>query len=560
MSHFVRIKHTIRLTAILLLTLYFGIILALNIPFVQRKLSVIASNELSQLFHTEVSIGNIDLGLLNRIIISDLRVKDQAGADLLYIPRFSAKIDVPALSQQKVRVNSVQLFGLEARLQKTSPTSEPNFQFIIDALASKDTVKKEKNIDLRINSILIRRGHIAYDVLTAPTTPGKFNASHLNINEFSAMLSLKALTSDSLNAHIRRMSFTEHSGFHLKQLSVGVMANRHYLRTMKFTLELPNSTLKIDTLAAQFTDMSQLTSLSDTLTYRGRLHADVALSDLQAFVPAFHEVTSPFQVGMAFYGKGKQISLSKLRITTPGEGLDIDINGQMDGSDPTREPHFYSEIAKAEIGSEGIGWILRNFTGKTDIPPVLKNIKFIRFNGKISGIPSQLTMHGEIHSDVGAIHTNVTMHKNPQTQIRNFSGHVASDSLQLGKLLGKEEILGNTSFDLNLNGLKYQNGHASSYIKGHISTLEYKQYAYKDISLDGEYNPGGFNGRLYMDDENGSIHIDGSFLTEKKSPDFNLKATVRNFRPHDLHLTEKYENTGISLNINADFTGHNIVP
>ena len=206
------------------------------------------------------------------------------------------------------------------------------------------------------------------------------------------MLSLKALTSDSINAHIRRMSFTEHSGFQLKQLSVGVMANRHSLRTMKFTLELPNSTLKVDTLAAKFTDLSQLTSLSDTLTYRGRLHADVALADLQAFVPAFHEVTSPFQFGMAFQGKGKQVSLSRLRITTPGEGLNIDINGQMDGSDPTREPRFYSEIAKAEIGSEGIEWILRNFTGKTDMPPVLKNIEFIRFNGKVSGVPSQLTM------------------------------------------------------------------------------------------------------------------------------------------------------------------------
>lgn len=558
MSHFVRIKHTIRFTAILLLTLYFGVILALNIPFVQRKLSIIASNELSKLFRTEVSIGNIDLGLLNRVIISDLQVKDQAGADLLLIPRFSAKIDIPALSQQKIRINSVQLFGLEARLQKTSPTSKPNFQFIIDALASKDTVKKENKIDLRINSILIRRGHVSYDVLTAPPTPGKFNANHLNISDLSAMLSLKALTSDSINAHIRRMSFTEHSGFQLKQLSVGVMANRHILRTMKFTLELPNSTLKVDTLAAKFTDLSQLTSLSDTLTYRGRLHADVALADLQAFVPAFHEVTSPFQFGMAFHGKGKQVSLSRLRITTPGEGLNIDINGQMDGSDPTREPRFYSEIAKAEIGSEGIEWILRNFTGKTDMPPVLKNIEFIRFNGKVSGVPSQLTMHGDIRSGVGAIQANVTMHKNPQTQTRNFSGHVASDSLQLGKLLGKEELLGSTAFDLNLNGLKYQNGRASSYIKGKIATLEYKQYAYKDITLDGEYNPGGFNGRLYMDDENGSIHIDGSFLTEKKSPDFNLKATVRNFRPNNLHLTEKYENTGISLNLNADFTGHNI--
>ena len=558
MSHFVRIKHTIRITAILLLTLYFGIILALNIPFVQRKLSVIASNELSKLFQTEVSVGNIDLGLLNRIIIQDLEVKDQLGGDLLHISRFSAKIDLPALSQQKIRINSVQLFKLDAKLQKTAPTSTPNFQFIIDALASKDTVKKEKHIDLRINSILIQRGHITYDVLTAPTTPGKFNVNHLDIDELSAMLSLKALTSDSLNAHIRRMSFTEHSGFRLKQLSVGVMANHQGLRTMKFTVELPNSTLKVDTLMARFTDMSQLKSLSDTLMFRGRLQANVALTDLKAFVPAFKESTNPFLLGIAFHGKGKHLSLSKFRLQTPGNGLNIDINGWMDASDSIQGPRFQSEIADIEISSEGISWLLQNFAGKKELPPVLRNAEFIRFNGKISGIPSRLTMHGDLRSGVGAIQTNVTMQKDERTNARSYSGQVSSDSLQLGKLLGKEDLLGKVAFNLSLNGLNYQNGKVNSYIKGIIPTLEYKQYAYRDITLDGEYNPGGFNGRLYLDDENGSIHIDGSFLTEKKSPDFNLKATVRNFRPYDLHLTPKYENTGISLNLNADFTGHNI--
>lgn len=558
MSHFVRIKHTIRVTAILLLTLYFGIILALNMPIVQRKLSVIASNELSKLFHTEVSVGNIDLGLLNRIIISDLHVNDQSGDLLLHVSRFSAKVDIPALTKQKIRISSVQLFGLEAKLHKASPESVPNFQFIIDALASKDTVKKEKNTDLRINSILIRRGHLTYDVQTAPRTPGKFNANHLDISGLSAMFSLKALTQDSLNAHIRRMSFTEHSGFRLNQLSVGVMANQHGLNTMKFIAELPNSTLKIDTLTAKFTRMEQLGTLSDTLVYRGHLHANIALADLQAFVPAFREVKSPIQMGMAFHGKGKQVALTRLRITTPEKELGIDINGRLDASDPAKEPHFYSQITEAEIGAEGITWLFHNLMAKKEVPPVLKNAGFIHFDGEISGVPSQLTMHGNIHSAVGDIQTNVTMHKNVQTKMRNFSGQIASDSLQLGKLLGKEDQLGKTAFNLTLNGLKYQNGKASSYIKGNISTLEYKQYAYKDITLDGEYNPGGFNGRLYLDDANGSVHIDGSFLTDKQIPDFNLKATVRNFRPYDLHLTKKYENTGISLNLNADFSGHNI--
>ena len=38
-----------------------------------------------------------------------------------------------------------------------------------------------------------------------------------------------------------------------------------------------------------------------------------------------------------------------------------------------------------------------------------------------------------------------------------------------------------------------------------------------------------------MDDANGSVQIDGNFNVAKTIPDFNLKASVKNLRPHDLH-------------------------
>lgn len=64
--------------------------------------------------------------------------------------------------------------------------------------------------------MLIRRGQIYYDLLSAAQTPGRFNTKHLGIQNLSATLSLKALTPDSLNAQIKRLSFNEQSGFKLK--------------------------------------------------------------------------------------------------------------------------------------------------------------------------------------------------------------------------------------------------------------------------------------------------------------------------------------------------------
>ena len=180
MRKIIHIKHIVRSTIILILVCYFGLIAILNLSFVQKQLSALVSDELSQLMHTEVSIGNIDLGLLNRIIIQNVTLKDQENNELLKVSRLSAKIEITPLFHGQVRISSVQLFGLHARLNRKTPESPTNFQFVVDAFAPKDTIEKPKPpIDLRINAVLIRRGQIYYDVLSEPETPNRFNAKHI---------------------------------------------------------------------------------------------------------------------------------------------------------------------------------------------------------------------------------------------------------------------------------------------------------------------------------------------------------------------------------------------
>ena len=206
------LKYTVRILLGTLIGVYLGIIVLLNIPYVQGKLSVFVTKELKNILNTEVSVGRIDMGLLNRIIVEDVLLHDRKNQEMLKVARLSAKFDLLPLLNGKVTISSVQLFGFTVNLNRETPESAPNFQFVLDAFASKDTVKTKSNLDLRINSVLIRRGRVTYDILSEPETPGKFNAHHLSVKNLAATLSLKALRSDSLNAAIRRVSFDEQCG------------------------------------------------------------------------------------------------------------------------------------------------------------------------------------------------------------------------------------------------------------------------------------------------------------------------------------------------------------
>ena len=134
----------------------------------------------------------------------------------------------------------------------------------LDAFASKDTVKKENSLDLRINSILIRRGRMSYHVLSEEETPGKFNAKHIQLQNIIANISLKALSKDSLNLGIKRLSLDEKaSGFSLKKMSLKLVANNKQTNIDNFTIELPETSLKLDTIHLEYDSLKALTVLQN---------------------------------------------------------------------------------------------------------------------------------------------------------------------------------------------------------------------------------------------------------------------------------------------------------
>ena len=317
MSKATRIKQIIRITVISVLTLYFGLIALISLPTVQHRISTYAARELSRLTQSEVRIGNVDLGLLNRVVIQNVQIKDRQGKDMLGISRFSVKLDIPALFQNKIRIHSIQLFGLDARLRRTTPDAPLNCQFLIDTFASKDTTKKENNLDLRINSILIRRGQVHYDVLSEPVTPRKFNFHHIGIRELSATISLKTFQKDSLNAQIRRMSFNEQSGFRLKRFMLKATANPKGIYLHELTLNLPSTSLCIDTLSASGDVTSPHFLSEEETTYLGRLHASVTPADLSAFVPALEHFQDSLHMDLDFHGRGQQLRCTRFYLSSP---------------------------------------------------------------------------------------------------------------------------------------------------------------------------------------------------------------------------------------------------
>ena len=171
----------------------------LHVPAVQRGVTFLISEALKDILHTELSIGRVDLGYFNRIILDDVRIKDQKKKDLLKAARLSAKIELTSLLHGKISISNVQLYGFDIHLYQRTQKEKPNFQFLIDTFAKKDSLPSNPN--LRINSVLVRRGKLSWHRYDKSPTPGRFNPDHIVLDKIR--LSRQSLTEEEVEFTIR---------------------------------------------------------------------------------------------------------------------------------------------------------------------------------------------------------------------------------------------------------------------------------------------------------------------------------------------------------------------
>ncbi|MBQ8672572.1 MAG: translocation/assembly module TamB [Bacteroides sp.] len=539
--------------------LYAGVIILLRVPAIQRDTASLVARELATVLGSDLSVGRIDVGLLNRIIIDDLLLYDRSGKEMLKVARLSAKFDILPLFEGRISISNVQLFGFNVCIEKETPSSPPNFQFVVDALASKDTLSQGNNLDLRINSLLIRRGRLSYDVHSEQETPGRFNTSHIRLQNIAASISLKALKNDSVNMAIKRMSAEElQSGFELKQLKMKLIGNNRQLRVDNFHLVLPKSVLEIEEAGMRYDSLPVLTGADGDLAYSLQmLPSRITLKDISPFLPSLSFFEEQLDVEMTLKGNRETMECSRFSVVN---GNDLTLHGTASLSELTSSegPFISGHLSRLYANHDGMAFLFHNLKGsQATVPPLLQRMGSILFHGNLTGQFNDFKAHGDVRTRQGSVSTDIQITANRGHDFWSYRGDVRTTDFQLGELLAADKI-GKVSLGLHLHGHHYQQKQPHIFLKGEVPLLEYSDYTYQDITLDGEYRQGGFEGMLKLEDSNADISLNGSINTTSTPPTFNFMAAINHFRPNDLHLTSNHEDTEVSMKIKADFTGASI--
>lgn len=320
-----RIKRFFNVSIWLVCGFVISLAILTHTPSVQSFIGKKVAEAVGDKLGTKVKIGRVDIGFLNRLIIDNVVIYDKEQVDMLKAGRISAKFDIIDLSRGRITITSAQLFALQARLYKSAPDKQPNFQFVLDSLASKDTETKS-TLDLAIKSLVIRNGHVIYDEKYVARTQ-LFSPSHININKISTHIMLNKLSNDSLNIYTKKFSCVEQSGLAINDFTFSLVANRSHAALREFMLETPQSKIMIPELDLAY-QCNEQGMIPSSLEYQGGLSGTITPSDFTPLAALLKDFSRPLSLRGALSGTSSSLKLKSIAIHQ-GNDVSLEARGEL---------------------------------------------------------------------------------------------------------------------------------------------------------------------------------------------------------------------------------------
>ena len=510
-------------------SLYLLIAVMVHIPYVQQSLASGVASVISSKLNTRVEIGRVDLGFLNRLVIDNTTIYDQGGKPMVRAARLAVRIDLLQLVEGRIRISSAQVFSTHFTLYRANAASAPNFQFALDALASKDSTKAKTPLDLSVNSFIMRHCSVKYDQLDRPHTPGRFNPAHLHITNIGTYIRLNALTDDSLNVALNTLSATEQSGVKVDAMSLSLVAGGSECRLRDLSLRLPHSHIAIADITARYRRLADGKVDMGSLRYSALVKsASITPSDLSPVVPQLADYRNPLQLRLSASGTAKRVNVNRLQITSPSGELSASADGWYEAS----KPHASWSVNIHDLHSS---------------LKILQPLSYVRLRGSASCTTSGvITTAAVVNTDAGSADVNMTLSAN-----RHFSGTLAASDIALGTLLN-DSRLGDVSASLSLSGSLPKGKRPTVTAEGEVSKFAYNGYTYSNININGSYADNTVKGSLIIDDPNISLVAQGEYADLGKGKQLVVEAQLDHFRPSVTRLTDKWGDAVFSSSITAD--------
>lgn len=495
--------------------------------------------------------------------------------DLNYKNVVSAQQFIFAIGEFVVTGDEINLPGQSIALNKVG-LHDSDLQIILNENIEVDSVAKkvEETVSEKegeedgsrmaffFNELNLSGNQVRFNNYNEPKLASGVDFNHMNLSALNVLVEDFEFHDETIKADIQQFAFKEQSGFKLEKLSTKVDVDSTSAEVKNLELRTGESIIK-NSLVLKY---PSLTSIQDDL---GKIIVDMDMNaeigfqdiaylqpDLAASPPFAGNLDKKIYVDSKLQGPVNNLTIQGLNAKALNATA-LSMTGNVRGLPETE--NLYLDIN------------LKNFSSTRGdlmgiLPPAALPDSFnlpgsASISANYKGTLDDFDVNAALKTSLGDLNTEISM-RNFQSKAR-YTGQLNVQELQVGTLIGQQETMGALTLQANVDGVGLSLEEINTQLKAVVLKMEYNDYEYNDLTVEGKIEQKQFVGKAGMDDKNLQFAFDGNINFNKETPvmDFlfdlqhvNLKAL--NFMKDE--MTAKFiveaDISGVDLNdINGDF-------
>jgi hypothetical protein len=524
---------------------------------VQTYVAKKAASYLSEELKTTVSLSGIYIKPFKSVVLEDLLVLDKEKDTLLNAPKFLVDLNQFSLKQRIIDVSSIQIND-GAFFLKSYKNGSTNLDFILDYFKSgaAPTVKKKKKpFDLTFNRIIINNLHFKYKNQKIDTVIKGVNFDDIDLTGFNGIFEGLNTSEHVLQTNIKNLTFKEKSGFFLKNLSAFTTVDTNQIELKKLLL-ITNQSRLTDYFQMTFKKFGDFKDYFNKVRMKANFKdSHLAAKDIAYFTSELEGMNLSLDINGQVSGLVNNLRAKQLSIKA-GKATYIKGDFNVKGLPNLKETFMDLKIDMAGSNKKDLDELLTSTTGKKakGIPAIVSKFGNFNFNGTFTGFQNDFIAYGEFKTKLGRVVSDVNM-KIDKAGVPSYSGYVKTYDFNIGELLN-EKSLGRATANVNIKGRGTEIKNLTEKIDGEIKYIDFNNYRYQNVSINGVFEKKNFDGKLKINDRNVQLVFNGEVNLNPALPVFNFNATIRNAKLKALKLTT--DSMKIDADFNTNFSGNNL--
>jgi hypothetical protein len=552
------LKYT-TLSVVVLLVLAFFLF---QMHSVQTWMGKKASAYLSKELKTTIDIKAVKINFFKSVDLEGIYAEDLHHDTLLFGNKLGVEIKLLSFSDKKLELDLTKLDGITCKLQKYKGEKNLNFQFIADYFATPTPAEKDTShskFTIKYGDLHLTNVRFVYRDFndTIPQAHG-INFGDIEANDLNGKISGIKIAGDSIKCFLEDLTLEEKSGLFVKKITALVTVSPKNIRADSLMLFTGNS--YIHGFYRMYTD-----SFGDYSNFLEAVDMEADLKDssyvnpidVAFFTDVFRGFNEKIKINGYIKGPVANINSDNLNFSW---GKNTWFNGSfvLKGLPDVERTFLKVEAKNLSTHYADLAQIPAYpfYEGKKlELPDNLQKLGKISFSGKAEGFLNDLLLAGVINTSLGKIVTEAAL--STKGKELTYSGNFKTVNLNIGRFLGVDK-LSEVSLNASVNGSGTTLKTLQGEISGTVQNVNYNNYVYKNLQVNGAFKNSLFDGHFVSADPNANMSFTGKIDLKKKIPQINAEIDLYKLNLYACNISRADSIAVLSGKMSVDLRGENM--